>query len=255
MRPIQILPLLCLLLAGTSATTQAQMNIESEVELTPFADGVWLHTSYAVLRDGTRFPSHGLVVREGDTLVLVDTAWGVEQTENLLEAIDAEIGLPISGVVVTHFHADRLGGADLLAAEGAEVWAHPLTPGLAKERGGAVPEFVFEELQAPGDTAPFGNLEVFYPGPAHTYDNIMVWLPEQQILFAGCPVRGAEDKNMGNVRDGDLAHWPTAMKLADERYGSAKHVVASHSEPAGPELFGHTAYLARLAADEAAAEE
>lgn len=248
MHPLAIRALGSLFLVALTLDAHAQIEVEPGVEITPFAEGVWLHTSYAVLRDGTRFPSHGLVVREGDTLVLVDTAWGVEQTENLLEAIDAEIGLPISGVVVTHFHADRLGGADLLAAEGAEVWAHPLTPGLAEERGGAVPEFVFEELQAPGDSAPFGNLEVFYPGPAHTYDNIMVWLPEQGILFGGCAIRGAHDKNMGNVRDGDIDHWATAMKLTEARYDSANMVVSSHSDPAGPELFGHTAFLARMAA-------
>lgn len=218
-----------------------------DVEVRNLADKVWIHTTYRTLEDGQVFPSHGLIVREGEALTLVDTAWGEQETELLLDAIAVQIGLPVTRAVVTHFHSDRARGTGILQGQGVEVWAHPLTRQIMTEREWTVPGHEFVALDMPGDAVEFGSLEVFYPGPAHTSDNIMVWLPGQDILFAGCAVRGANDLELGNVRDGDIGHWAKAMDLAEARYGEAGMVVSSHAEPAGPELFGHTAFLARTA--------
>lgn len=229
------------------ATSAAAQEAPPDVELRVLAEGVWVHTSHRALEDGQRFPSHGLVVREGDTLTLIDTAWGETETGLLLDAIAVQIGLPVTRAVVTHFHGDRASGTGLLQTEGVEVWAHPMTREFLTERNYAVPSHALEGIETPGEAVDFGTLEVFYPGGAHTHDNIMVFLPDQNILFGGCAIRGANDRELGNVRDADVGHWATAMKLTEERYGAVGMVVSSHAEPAGPELFGHTAYLARLA--------
>jgi len=232
-----------LLLAGTAVAEE----LATDVEVRNLGDGVWIHTSYHTLEDGTRFPSHGLIVRDGDELTLIDTAWGEDKTVLLLDAIAVQIGLPVTRAVVTHFHGDRASGTDLLEAEGIEVWAHPLTRRLTIENDFAVPDRAFEGLDNPGDAVDFGTLEVFYPGPAHAPDNIMVWLPDQDLLFGGCAIRGAADQALGNVRDADVAHWSTAMKLTEARYGGAETVVSSHAQPAGPELIGHTLTLVEKA--------
>lgn len=237
---------LALLFAGTAASAE----LATDVEVRSLGDGVWIHTSYHALDDGSRFPSHGLIVREGDALTLVDTAWGEEKTRLLLRAIDVQIGLPVTRAVVTHFHADRASGVDLLEAGGVEVWAHPLTRGLTIENGYPVPDLVLEGLDQPGDAVELGALEVFYPGPAHSQDNLMVWLGDQGILFGGCAIRGAADRGLGNVRDGDVESWAKAMERTRHRYAGATRVVSSHSEPGGAELIGHTASLARAAQSE-----
>lgn len=229
------------------AQAAAAAELETDVEVRSLRDGVWVHTSYNTLDDGTRFPSHGLIVREGDALTLIDTAWGEEKTRLLLRAIDVQIGLPVTRAVVTHFHGDRASGVDLLESGGIEVWAHPLTRQLATENDYPVPDLVFESLGLPGDVVELGALEVFYPGPAHTQDNLMVWLGDQGILFGGCAIRGAADEGLGNVRDGDIESWVEAMDRTEQRYGGASLVVPSHSEPGSAELIGHTAALARAA--------
>lgn len=225
-----------------------------DVEVRPLVDDVWLHTTYRTLDDGTRFPSHGLIVREGDTLTLIDTAWGEKETEVLLDAIAVQVGLPVTRAVVTHFHGDRAQGTGLLESEGVEVWAHPMTRELGSERGYVVPDRAFDGLEDPGDAIAFGSLEIFYPGPAHSRDNIMVWLPESRLLFGGCAIRGARDQELGNVRDGDVSHWGTAMALTEARYGGAEIVVVSHAEPGGAGLIAHTAEVARAAQNAAGAD-
>jgi metallo-beta-lactamase class B VIM len=232
------------LIAMLSAVATAQER-PADVEVRTLVDGVWLHTSYRTLEDGTRFPSHGLIVREGETLTLIDTAWGEKETGLLLDAIAVQVGLPVTRAVVTHFHGDRAEGSDVLEAEGVEVWAHPMTHELSIERGNPVPDLVFDGLDEPGDAIAFGGLEIFYPGPAHSRDNIMVWLPESSLLFGGCAIRGAADQELGNVRDGDVSHWGTAMALTQARYGGAEIVVSSHAEPGGAELIAHTAEVVK----------
>ena len=67
-----------------------------EVRLREIADGVWVHVATQEL-DGTVYPSNGLVVRDGDGLLLIDPAWGAENTAALLAAIEDQIRLPSGG--------------------------------------------------------------------------------------------------------------------------------------------------------------
>ena len=60
-----------------------------EVRLREIREGVWTHTATRDMGDGYLFPSNGLVVRDGDGLLLIDTAWGDENTAALLKAIEA----------------------------------------------------------------------------------------------------------------------------------------------------------------------
>ena len=49
-----------------------------EVRLYQIADGVWSHIATQSF-DGAVYPSNGLIVRDGDELLLIDTAWGCEK--------------------------------------------------------------------------------------------------------------------------------------------------------------------------------
>lgn len=179
-----------------------------------------MHTSYNTF-DGVVYPSNGLIVREGDHLVLLDSAWGAEATEELLVWIDEEIGLPV------------------LEAAGIPVWAHPMTRRLSAEEGNPVPPNALSGIDAPGSATGFGTVEVFYPGGGHARDNIMVWLPEQKMLYGGCAVRELATDNLGNTADADLAYWPRAIRNAQARYPQAETVIPGHGEPGGPELLEH----------------
>jgi glyoxylase-like metal-dependent hydrolase (beta-lactamase superfamily II) len=217
-------------------------QIGADLEVAELAPGVYRHTSWRVLPGGARFPSNGLIVREGDRLLLVDTAWGEEPTERLLGWIESELRSPVARAVVTHSHDDRLGGGAVLARHGIPFVAQPLTLRLAAAKGLPVPTAV-DGLDAAGSAVRLGSAELFYPGPAHAPDNLMVWLPESRILFGGCAVRAAAARDLGNVADADLAGWPVAIRRALERYGEARIVVPGHGDPGGPELLRHTLTL------------
>jgi glyoxylase-like metal-dependent hydrolase (beta-lactamase superfamily II) len=218
-------------------------EVSSDLQVREIRPGVFLHTSWRPLADGTRFPSNGLVVREGDGLLLIDTAWGEPATEQLLGWIDATLRLPVEHAVATHFHDDRLGGAPVLARRGLRMVAHPLTRELAQKQGLTVLPDALEGLRKPGDTVTVGSAEVLYPGPGHARDNVVVWLPESRVVFGGCMIRALAATGLGNVADADVPAWPESVRRAFESYGSAEVVVPGHGDPGGPELFAHTLEL------------
>ena len=92
-----------------------------QVELTQIADDVWIHTSYRDLPEYGVFPSNGLIVVSDDAIVVVDTAWGVGPTENLLVAIEQRWGRSPSAFIVTHGHDDRVGGIATVLAHDIPV--------------------------------------------------------------------------------------------------------------------------------------
>ena len=71
-----------------------------EVRLYQIADGVWSHIATQSF-DGAVYPSNGLIVRDGDELLLIDTAWGAKNTAALLAEIEKQIGLPVTRAVST----------------------------------------------------------------------------------------------------------------------------------------------------------
>lgn len=209
----------------------------------PPPEGVWLHTSWQVLPDGTRYPSNGLLVREGDALSLIDTAWGEQPTRDLLAWIARELKLPVTRTIVTHAHDDRMGGAPVLAEARIPVLSHPLTGALAAKQGWPRPA-PLATLSEAGSSTNVGAVGVFYPSPAHTVDNLMVWIPRAQILFGGCAVKGLKSRNLGNVADADVAAWPEAILRAQKRYANqSRLVVPGHGEVGGPDLLSHTLAL------------
>lgn len=204
----------------------APVTVSPDLQVSELRPGVWLHVSWGRLSDGSRYPSNGLVVRHGREATVIDTAWGVEPTEALLGWIEREARLRVVRVIATHGHADRVGGAPALERRGIPL-----------ERLG--------ELRV-GGARRRGPVEVFKPGPAHTPDNTMVWIPAHRILFGGCAVKSADSKVLGNLADADLSAWPGSMRRAKTRYPKAAVVVPGHGDPGGLELIDHTvALLAR----------
>lgn len=236
-KPTFILSFLLLSCSATMAPTPPAEH--HPLRLSAIADGVWIHTSWGEYQ-GTPVPSNGLIVRDGAELVLVDTAWGTEpETEALLQTIEEQIGLPVREAVITHWHDDRLGGGAALARHGIPFRAHPLTRRIAVEKGLPVPEAI-DELGPAGSAVVSGGVEIFYPGPGHSPDNLVVWVPAAKVLFGGCAVRAAQTSSKGNLSDADVEEWPRSIRRVLDRYPDAAVVVPGHGPHGGFSLLEHT---------------
>lgn len=168
----------------------------------------------------------------------MDTAWDEPQTEKLLAWAEKTLGRPLAVAVVTHSHADRMGGIGALARRGLKAEAVDLT--VAKVPGDSLRTLFNASEALHKDPRGF---EAFYPGPGHTVDNIVVWLPKQRLLFGGCLVKAEGAADLGYVGEADLASWPRSIVAVRERYPDARIVVPGHGAPGGPAALARTLEL------------
>jgi glyoxylase-like metal-dependent hydrolase (beta-lactamase superfamily II) len=170
------------------------------------APGVWLVQGESALGSAANrnFISNAAFVLTQDRVVVVDALGSPALAEELLAHIRRITPLPVKQVIVTHYHADHVYGLQALRAAGAEVIAHEradeyLQSDTAALRLKASREELFpwiDELTrlVPPDrrlrgpvTLELGGtrFEISHAGPAHTPEDIVVWLPERRVLLVG----------------------------------------------------------------------
>ena len=88
------------------------------------------------------------------------------------------------------------------------------------------------------------TIDCFYLGAAHSTDNIVVWIPSEKILFAGCMIKSVNARNLGNTADGDLTAYPGTIKKLLAKFPDVKVVIPGHGDFGGMELVKHTKELA-----------
>lgn len=233
-----------LLTACASKQTVAPSMPEPSVPpptLERVAPDVWMHTSWSRVEPWGLVLSHGLVVRGPEGVTLIDTAWSEEETAMLLSLIEKEVGAPVDTVIVTHAHGDKMGGMKTVNQRVRRSLALKLTNDDAPARG-LVPAH-----ETVGADETVGSVQVFYPGPGHTRDNIVVYHPASKVLFGGCLIRPGGSSNLGNTGDADVAQWANSVAAVRSRFPDAQIVIPSHGDAGGRELLDHTIDLGRSA--------
>ena len=204
------------------------------------APGVWLHVSFGQEEGGVRVPANGLLVATGEKSLLVDVGWNAEQTRRLLEWAQRALGQPVVHVILTHAHPDRAGGLAAVLAQPIVVQAHTLAvEELHLDHGPYVWPVEFEESLEMGHE----KIYLFYPGPGHSNDNLVVWLPRTRTLFAGCLIQALAFEDLGSIDEASLTRWPLAVRRVIERYRDVRILIPGHGPTGGPELLSHTMEL------------
>ncbi|MBI3522925.1 MAG: MBL fold metallo-hydrolase [Betaproteobacteria bacterium] len=173
------------------------------------------------------FMSNAGFVVTPDGVVVFDALGTPPLAEKLIGEIRKITAQPIRRVIVSHWHADHYYGLQAFKALGAEVWAH------ASGRAALASDAAAARLQQRKETlAPwvdagfravpadvwltedsdfkFGGLtfQLRYVGPAHSPEDMVMYLKEDGVLFAGDLVfRG----RVPFVGDADSLAWLGAL--------------------------------------------
>src|SRR5215471_18525927 len=171
---------------------------EKEQTLEILADGV-----YALTAEGD--PNVGAIEGE-DFLVCFEAMATPVAAREWLSRLGQHTDKPVRYLVLSHYHAVRVLGASAFSAE--IIVTHEKTRELIAERGrqdweseyGRMPRLFREPASLPGLTWPTatftdrftidlgggrGDLVLQYCGRGHTEGDIVAWLPDRRILFAG----------------------------------------------------------------------
>ena len=218
-----------------------------DLAIRQLTENVYLHTSYKVVDGFGLVDSNGLVVVVNNEAYIIDTPWSAQDTEKLLNWIATQ-GLAIRGSVSTHFHEDRTAGIGYLNSKSIPTHTSKLTNSILRKAGKAEASREFGS----NFWLVENQIEIFYPGPGHSQDNVVVWLPEHGLLFGGCFIRAAESKGLGNMRDAFVSQWPESATRVLERYENARIVVPGHGKVGDAFLLQHTRDLALQASKPAA---
>jgi glyoxylase-like metal-dependent hydrolase (beta-lactamase superfamily II) len=188
---------------ASSAGAAAQPSDSSRLPLRRLGDGV-----YAVLGDTGRGsegrPNAGFVVSK-DGVVVIDALESPAAGEKLVATVRSVTSQPIRWLILTHHHPDHHFGAIVFRRLGAKVIAHPDRRTLASDGGedALLADWVrvvgldamrgFQFADKPDrpvigtDTLLVGDktIIIIHPGAGHSAGDLMVWLPQERILFAG----------------------------------------------------------------------
>ena len=240
-----IIPSLLTANLAKANTVDKMSQSKYQMTITRLAENVFQHISYKHVNNFGMVPASGLIVVDGNSAHIIDTPWTIADTKQLLAWIKGQ-GLTAKSSISTHFHDDRANGISYLNKLSINTYATQLTNQLLDKgkKAAAKYDLILTDGQINKQVLAHGIIEVFYPGAGHSSDNIVVWLPEHELLFGGCFVKSLNSKTLGYIGDADIAQWPLSMQNLLNKYPSAKLVVPGHGKIGTINLLSHTLTLA-----------
>jgi metallo-beta-lactamase class B len=236
---------LCLIITILSVQSQAQQNkirISEGLYVVKLKENLYQHVSDFEYQSAL-VQCNGLIYINGRDAVICDTPVNDTFSAELLRWFsENHPGVSIKAIIVNHFHSDCLGGLKEFHKAGIKSYAHRLGPELMKLKGdsSAVPQNLFSKRLKikVGDS----NIENFYPGEAHTKDNIVTWIPDEKTIFGGCMVKSMNAEK-GYLGDANVNAWSATMRKIKLEYPSAKLIIPGHGDAGGQELLDYTMRL------------
>lgn len=214
-------------------------NVEGRVDLLKVTDKIYVVEDTFYVRENSAI----YIGEKGVTVI--SATWSPETAKLLSEKIRQLTRKPITTVINTHHHLDRVGGNSYFNKIGAKIVASKKTSDLMTKKWKSMirshqksfsaypslplisPDVTFEtkyELER-------GKVQILYFGPSHTEDGVVVYFPDEKILYGDCILK----EKLGNLDDANLSEYPKTLERIKKL--PIKTIIAGHWTPLhGPEL-------------------
>lgn len=213
---------------GAGALSQARAALP-EMHAKEAAPGCWYVQGLSEMGSSANqnFISNAGFIVTSTSVVVVDALGSPALAERLVAEIRKLTPKPISHVILTHYHADHIYGLQVFKALGARIIAQKAGRDylvsqtaqlrLQASRTDLAPWIDEDTHLVPADewiddhkTLTVGDTELKLQlvGPAHTPEDIVIWLPQRKVLYSGDLVfRG----RIPYVGEADSGHWIKAL--------------------------------------------
>jgi glyoxylase-like metal-dependent hydrolase (beta-lactamase superfamily II) len=235
------------MLGAVFLSVPAWAQITAPINLTPkqVSPSVWYVQGESALgsQANKNFISNAAFIVGKEGVVVIDALGSPALAAGLIQAIAKITPLKVTHVIVTHYHADHIYGLQEFKKIGAKIMAHPAakeylnsdtaTNRLAASRAELFP-WVDENTQLVEadtwiDKDAFVNLSgvdvlIKPAGPAHTPEDLVVFLPSAKVLLAGDLVFRGRIPFIGPTAN--TAPWIVSLKAMQDLNATA--VVPGH---------------------------
>ena len=193
---------------------------EKKISFTEIGSGLWAFTA-----EGD--PNSGVVIGD-DSVMVIEAQATPRLARKVIEKVRSVTDKPISHLVLTHYHAVRVLGASAYGAP--QIVMSDTARAMVVERGKEDWESEFDRFprlfqgheEIPGLTWPtttfsdrmsvyLGNrrVDLMRLGRAHTAGDIVVHVPDENVMFTGDIV---EYKSACYCGDGHFRDWPKTLE-------------------------------------------
>lgn len=166
----------------TASPTERGLAESDFPRVQKLADGVYTFEALTGPADD-RYTTNSMFVVTEDGVLVADGQGNIDDTGRLVAEIRNITDQPITHVVICSDHGDHTNGNSAFP-DGAEFIAHRNSlPALTKaaESGGLLPDTVLDDNM---DLSIGGHrIQVLFLGRAHTGGDLLVFLPDENILF------------------------------------------------------------------------
>lgn len=247
-------------------TTLSSFQLSDELVITEIRRDIFLVTH------SFPWPGNSLIVlMDNEHILWIDTPYTPEATAQVIDWIHERFPDHTTiAEINTGFHIDNLGGNEELIRRNIPVYGSDLTVELLATRSEATmatlrswltgseyekyrkpysgftfhaPTRTFNIQQEQTITLGSEKAVIYYPGPSHTYDNVVVFIPGKKLLFGGCILLSESATKVGYSGDGNLDEWAKAITNLEKRFPDTDLAVPGHGEPGDYRLLAHTRKL------------
>lgn len=214
---------------------------EERLKITHLTGDFYVYTTYGIYK-GNPVPSNSMYLVTNKGVVLIDTPWDTTQFQPLLDSIDARHHQNVVFCLATHFHGDRTGGLEFYKQHGIRTYTSKQTDELSKKEGMKRAEFLIGRDTV--FTIGQYTFQTYFPGQGHAPDNIVVWFPNEKILYGGCLVKSVDDSTLGYLGDGNIEAYPQTLKNVQSKFKNPNYIITGHDDWTNKKSLEHTLQMA-----------
>jgi len=212
------------------------------LKITQLAGDFCIFTTFNSYK-GKPFPANGMYLVTNEGVIMFDTPWDTTQFQPLLDSIKIRHNKNVIMSIATHFHDDRTGGLEYYSRRGIKTYTTKRTDELSQKRGMKRAEFLIDK-----DTVfKVGQytFQTYFPGPGHAPDNIVIWFDKEHILYGGCLIKSAKDRDLGNLADANVKEYATTIENVKAKCKKPQFIIPGHGDWTDTNSLEHTLRMAQ----------
>lgn len=217
-----------------------QVYHSEDLMIIQISDNAFVHTSYLQTNDFGKVPCNGMIIRNGNEVLLFDTPTNNKSAEGLVKFIKEKLHCKINAIIPTHFHDDCLASLASFHELKIPSFGNFSTIDLTKAKNVVSPQNGFNDSLKLSLGNTYATVRFF--GEGHTKDNVVGYFPSENILFGGCLIKELQ-ATKGYLGDANINEWSNTVEKVKKQYPNVKVVIPGHGETGGKELLDYTIKL------------